>query len=105
MFHVKQFSHSPPLTITNQGGGEHMPTDFKKTQKTLYSPGATPSVIDVPEMLFIMVDGRCDPNTGDEYQSALEVLYGLSYAIKMSKMSGSQPNGYYDFVVPPLEGL
>jgi hypothetical protein len=79
--------------------------DFKKTQKELYQPGTKPSVIEVPEMVFIMVDGRGDPNTGEAYQAALEVLYGLSYSVKMSKMGGNQPEGYYDFVVPPLEGL
>ena len=82
-----------------------MAIDFKKTQKELYQPGEKPSVIDVPEMVFIMVDGRGDPNTSKAYQEAVEVLYGLSYAIKMSKMGGKQPAGYYDFVVPPLEGF
>ena len=82
-----------------------MVTDFKKTQKDLYQPGAKPSIIEVPEMVFIMIDGRGDPNTSEAYQTALEVLYGLSYAVKMSKMGGNQPAGYYDFVVPPLEGL
>jgi len=82
-----------------------MAVDFKKTQNELYRPGAKPSVIEVPEMVFIMVDGRGDPNTDASYQTALEILYGLSYAVKMSKMSGAQPEGYYDFVVPPLEGL
>ena len=82
-----------------------MSIDFKKTQKELYVPKTTPSAIDVPEMTFIMVDGRGNPNTSVEYKNALEVLYGLSYGIKMSKMSGSQPAGYYEYVVPPLEGL
>ena len=82
-----------------------MAIDFKKTQKELYQPGSKPSIIKVPEMTFIMVDGRGDPNTSEAYQAALEVLYGLSYAVKMSKMGGNQPDGYYDFVVPPLEGL
>ena len=82
-----------------------MVTDFKKTQKELYQPGAKPSIIDVPEMIFIMVDGRGDPNTSEEYQKAVEALYGFAYSIKMSKMGGNQPKGYFDFVVPPLEGL
>ncbi len=79
--------------------------DYKKTQKDLYQPKTTPSVIDVPEMLFLMVDGKGDPNTSADYANALEVLYGLSYSIKMSKMGGNQPSGYFDYVVPPLEGL
>ena len=82
-----------------------MAVDFKKTQKELYQPGEKPSVIEVPEMVFIMVDGHGDPNTSEEYQASVEVLYGLSYTVKMSKMSDKQPKGYYDFVVPPLEGL
>lgn len=79
--------------------------DYKKEYKDLYTPKAKPSLIDVPEMLFLMVDGKGDPNTAPAYQEALELLYGLSYAIKMSKMSGTQPEGYFDYVVPPLEGL
>ena len=82
-----------------------MPIDYKKTEKHLYQPKTTPAVIDVPEMVFIMVDGKGDPNTSEEYKYAIEILYGLSYAIKMSKMAGNQPVGYYDYVVPPLEGL
>jgi len=82
-----------------------MPIDFKKEQKDLYHPKTTPAVIDVPEMVFIMVDGTGNPNTSEEYKSAVEILYGLSYAIKMSKMSGNQPVGYFEYVVPPLEGL
>ena len=79
--------------------------DFKKEFKNLYQPKTSPSIIDVPEIIFIAVDGRGDPNTSAEYKQALEILYGLSYAIKMSKMNGSQPHGYFDFVVPPLEGF
>ena len=82
-----------------------MPVDFKKTAKVLYQPKIAPSIIDVQEMSFIMVDGSGDPNTSIAYKHALEVLYGLSYCIKMSKMSGAEPEGYYDYVVPPLEGL
>ena len=82
-----------------------MAIDFKKTNKELYQPKTTPSVIDVPEMVFIAVDGKGDPNTSEEYRAALELLYGLSYSIKMSKMGGTQPEGYFDYVVPHLEGL
>lgn len=79
--------------------------DYKKKYKDLYMPKTVPMVIDVPEIPFIMVDGMGDPNTSKEYQEALEILYGLSFAIKMSKMNGTQPEGYFDYVVPPLEGL
>lgn len=79
--------------------------DYKKEYKDLYMPKKKPSIIDVPEMAFIMVDGRGNPNTAESYKNALEILYGLSFTIKMSKMSGTQPEGYFDYVVPPLEGL
>jgi hypothetical protein len=82
-----------------------MTFDFKKEYKPLYAPTEKPFIVDVPEMTFIMVDGKGDPNTGAEYKAALEVLYGLSYGVKMSKMGGARPEGYFDFVVPPLEGL
>jgi len=76
-----------------------MPIDFKKEYKDLYQPKTTPTVIDVPEMVFIMVDGAGNPNTSEEYKSAVEILYGLSYAIKMGNKS------ILEYVVPPLEGL
>lgn len=79
--------------------------DFKKEFKELYRPTQKPSMIDVPQMRFMMVDGQGDPNTSPLYQAAVEVLYGLSYSIKMSKKQGDQPIGYFDYVVPPLEGL
>lgn len=79
--------------------------DYKKEYKDLYQPAAKPSLTDVPEMIFIAVDGAGDPNTCPEYKTAMEMLYGLSFTIKMSKMDGSQPEGYFEYVVPPLEGL
>ncbi len=79
--------------------------DYKKEYKDLYQPAAKPSIIDVPEMLFIAVDGAGDPNVCPEYKTALEIIYGLSFTIKMSKMNGTQPAGYFEYVVPPLEGL
>ncbi len=79
--------------------------DYKKEYKDLYQPAAKPSIIDVPEMIFIAVDGAGDPNVCPEYKTALEILYGMSFTIKMSKMNGTQPEGYFEYVVPPLEGL
>lgn len=79
--------------------------DYKKEYKDLYQPKTKPSIIEIPEMTFIAIDGKGDPNTSDEYKEALEILYGLSFTIKMSKMSGTQPEGYFEYVVPPLEGL
>lgn len=62
-------------------------------------------LIEVPSMNFIMVDGRGDPNGNPDFQQAVQLLYGLSFTIKMSKKKGKEPEGYYDYVVPPLEGL
>jgi hypothetical protein len=81
--------------------------DFKKEYKDLYMPKDKPMLLDVPSMNFIMVDGTGDPNPDKNpaFQQSVELLYGLSYAIKMSKMKGNQPEGYYEYVIPPLEGL
>lgn len=80
--------------------------DFKKRDKALYQAKKEPVLLDVPPLCCIMVDGTGDPNAADgAYQEAVSLLYGLSYTIKMSKNSTWCPAGYYDFVVPPLEGL
>lgn len=80
--------------------------DYKKERKDLYSPKTTPSIIDVPEMQFIAVQGRGNPNDeGGEYKKAVEILYSVQYAIKMSKKGDFIPAGYFDYVVPPLEGF
>jgi len=79
--------------------------DYKKEYRDLYMPKEKPLLIDVPKMNFFMVDGCGDPNDNPEFQQATELLYGLSYAIKMSKNKGNQLEGYFDYVVPPLEGL
>lgn len=78
--------------------------DYKKTEKHLYQPKA-PAIVEVPEMVFFAVDGQGDPNTSAAYAEAIELLYGLSFTVKMSKMGGETPAGYFDYVVPPLEGL
>ncbi len=79
--------------------------DYKKKYKDLYQPSTKPMIIDVPEMVFFAVEGSGNPNTSKEYQEAIELLYGLSFTVKMSKMNGTQPLGYFEYVVPPLEGL
>ena len=79
--------------------------DFKKEYKDLYMPKDKPILIEVPAMKFATVDGRGDPNNNPRYEQAIELLYGLSYTIKMSMKKGSQPEGYFEYVVPPLEGL
>jgi len=80
--------------------------DYKKEYKDLYLPKSEPVIIKIPEMIFVAVEGKGDPNVTDgEYKKAMEILYGIQYTIKMSKKGTSIPNGYFDYVVPPLEGL
>ncbi|HHT04753.1 MAG TPA: transcriptional regulator [Hydrogenispora sp.] len=79
--------------------------DYKKEYKDLYMPKDKPVLIEVPPMNFLMADGSGDPNNNPEFQQATELLYGLSYTIKMSKKKGKEPDGYFEYVVPPLEGL
>ena len=80
--------------------------DYKKDYKDLYLPKTTPMIIDVPEKQFVAMEGKGNPNDeGGEYQKALGVLYAIQYTIKMSKMGNSVPEGYFDYVVPPLEGF
>ena len=80
--------------------------DFKKEYKDLYVPKSQPAIIEVPEMAFVAVEGKGNPNEEDgEYQKAVGLLYVIQYSIKMSKKGNSTPEGYFDYVVPPLEGL
>lgn len=83
-----------------------MAYDFKREYRDLYVPKTTPALIDVPAMTFVAVAGTGDPNAeGGAYQEALGLLYAFSYTAKMLKMGPWQPEGYFDYVVPPLEGL
>lgn len=83
-----------------------MAFDFKKEYKELYLPKSKPSIIEVPKMNYIAVRGKGDPNDEDsEYKTTIGLLYGIAYTIKMSKMGDHQIAGYFDFVVPPLEGF
>jgi len=80
--------------------------DYKKEYKDLYLPKAKPVIIDVPEMSFVAVEGKGDPNEEDgEYKKAMGILYSIQFTIKMSKMGNTKLNGYFDYVVPPLEGF
>ncbi|NLF79739.1 MAG: transcriptional regulator [Clostridia bacterium] len=80
--------------------------DFKKRDKYLYLPGTRPERVVVPPLPFIMIPGQGDPNQPDgAYQKALSLLYSLTFTIKMSKLAQAAPAGYYEYTVPPLEGL
>ena len=83
-----------------------MPFDFKKEYKEYYMPPKKPTIVTVPTMNYIAVRGEGDPNAeGGEYKQAIELLYGIAYTIKMSKKGDHQIGGYFDYVVPPLEGF
>ena len=83
-----------------------MAFDYKKEYKEYYLPKNKPEIVDIPSMNFIAVRGKGDPNEeGGEYKQALELLYGIAYTIKMSKKTDYRIDGYFDYVVPPLEGF
>ena len=83
-----------------------MPFDYKKEYKEYYMPPKVPAIITVPPMNFIAVRGTGDPNAEDgEYKQAIGLLYGIAFTIKMSKKGSRQIEGYFDYVVPPLEGF
>ncbi|MDR0332007.1 MAG: GyrI-like domain-containing protein [Dysgonamonadaceae bacterium] len=80
--------------------------DYKKEYKNLYLPKEQSVVVEVPEMSFVAVEGRGNPNEAQgEYQKAVEILYAIQYTIKMSKKGSETPHGYFDYVVPPLESF
>lgn len=83
-----------------------MAFDYKKEYKEFYLPPVKPKIVCVPEMQFVSVSGAGNPNDENgEYKKALAVLYAISYTIKMSKMGDHRIDGYFDYVVPPLEGF
>lgn len=79
--------------------------DYKKEYRELYLPKQEPMLVNVPKITYVTVCGKGDPNTCEEYKEAIELLYGISYTIKMSKMTDDKIDGYFEYVVPPLEGL
>ena len=83
-----------------------MPFDFKKEYREFYMPPKKPTLVTVPPMNYLAVRGKGDPNEEDgEYKQAIGLLYGIAYTVKMSKKGSRQIEGYFDYVVPPLEGL
>jgi hypothetical protein len=83
-----------------------MAFDFKKEYKEFYLPKDTPSIVTVPPVNYLAVRGQGDPNQeGGAYQQAIGLLYGVAYTIKMSKKGDHRIEGYFDYVVPPLEGF
>ena len=83
-----------------------MAFDYKKEYKEFYMPKNVPAIITVPKMNYIAVRGSGDPNTEDgEYKTAIGLLYAVAFTIKMSKKGNHKIEGYFDYVVPPLEGF
>lgn len=83
-----------------------MAFDFKKEYREFYIPKIKPDIVTVPSMNYIAVRGTGDPNLEDgEYKQAIGLLYGIAFTIKMSKKGDHRIEGYFDYVVPPLEGF
>lgn len=83
-----------------------MAFDFKKEYRQLYMPGSKPEIVNVPRANYIAVRGSGDPNEENgAYKKAIGVLYGVSYTLKMSCKTDHWINGFFDYVVPPLEGF
>lgn len=83
-----------------------MPFDYKKEYKEFYMPKAKPSIVTIPKMNYIAVRGKGNPNAEDgEYKASIGMLYAIAFTIKMSKKGGRSMDGYFDYVVPPLEGF
>ncbi len=83
-----------------------MAFDYKKEYKEFYMPKNKPGIVEVPAMNYIAVRGSGNPNVeGGAYKESIGLLYGIAFTIKMSKKGSHQMEGYFDYVVPPLEGF
>lgn len=83
-----------------------MAFDYKKEYKEFYIPKNKPGIVDVPAMNYIAVRGKGNPNEENgEYKQSVGLLYAIAFTIKMSKMGSHNIEGYFDYVVPPLEGF
>ena len=83
-----------------------MAFDFKKEYKEFYMPKNKPTIVEVPKANYIAVRGTGDPNEEDgDYKQAIGVLYAIAYTLKMSYKTDYKIEGFYEYVVPPLEGF
>jgi hypothetical protein len=83
-----------------------MAFDFKKEYKEFYMPKNKPEIVTVPAANYIAVQGKGNPNDEDgDYQMAIGVLYAVAYTLKMSYKTDHRIEGFYEYVVPPLEGF
>lgn len=83
-----------------------MSFDYKKEYKEFYMPKNKPGIVEIPSMNYIAVRGKGNPNEEEsDYKKSIGLLYGIAFTIKMSKKGNHQIEGYFDYVVPPLEGF
>lgn len=83
-----------------------MPFDYKKEYKEFYTPKNKPSIIKIPKMNYIAVRGKGNPNDeNSEYKASIGLLYAIAFTIKMSYKGKYKIDGYFEYVVPPLEGF
>ena len=83
-----------------------MAFDYKKEYKEFYMPKSKPGILTIPRMNYLAVRGKGDPNREDgEYKRAIGLLYGVAFTIKMSRLGSHSIDGFFDYVVPPLEGF
>lgn len=100
---MKKFNSCPVLILVTKM--VTMKHEWRKKEKSIYIPKAKPEVVDVPSFKFITISGKGNPNS-PEFSKYIEVLYSLSYAIKMTlKKLDNSPKGYQDYTVYPLEGV
>lgn len=81
-----------------------MKHEWRKHEKSLYLPKATPDLVEVPAQKFFMIDGQGNPN-GEEFAERVKVLYSMAYAVRMMPKGGVTPPGYVEYTVYPLEGI
>ena len=87
-------------------GGNNMAFDYKKEYKEFYMPKNKPSIVNIPKMNYIAVRGKGNPNEENgEYKKSIELLYSIAFTIKMSYKGDYKIDGYFEYVVPPLEGF
>ncbi len=83
-----------------------MAFDFKKEYREFYLPKDAPELVTIPRMNYVAVRGEGDPNQpGGAYQQAMGILYGVAFTLKMSPKAGHEIAGFFQYVVPPLEGF
>lgn len=83
-----------------------MAFDFKKEYKELYNPKNKPEILIVPKMNYIAIRGKGNPNDeNSEYKNAISILYAIAYTLKMSYKTNYKIDGFFEYVVPPLEGF